>query len=482
MATELQIFKNGVMVGTRSLEDGVYRIGREATADIVLADGAVSKTHAMLTIDRNRLIIKDAGSANGLFCNGKKITEQAVKNRLHIDIKPFTLRTADAGTPAAEGRAGRFWRRLQAAGLANIKASGFVLVFVIMVLTLLIGYLPLKSQSADALRRERLKTGVLLGRYLAEMNRPFLSDNNRAMVRTAPVSEEDGVVYAVVVDADGRIIAPPEKQGDFFKWDGLAQAFKDGKLTIAEGLQREKIIFYPVRRQSQTLGAAIVGFAGDQAAGGGIGMGGAGYFLLAVLFGLSLLAARLLARAFLGPLVSLNEQVEIAIKEGRSALDFQAPYEALDHLKRSFDRLLIRKPAASQETRDPLPKPAAARTPGPATVLDPGAPSVETPAASTPPRAGDLIAPWCAIDRETYTIQNMSPDLNAFLGEPVRREGMHVIEAFEADLIQPVSQLMEAEGQENQTVALQGRTCRLTRMTDPDHHNLVILMFEDTPS
>jgi hypothetical protein len=174
--------------------------------------------------------------------------------------------------------------------------------------------------------------------------------------------------------------------------------------------------------------------------------------------------------------------VEIAIKEGRSSLDFQAPYEALDHLKRSFDRLLIRKPAAPVETRDPMPKLTAARTTIPATALESGAVPTETPGVSAPPRTRDLTAPWCEIDRETYTIQKLSENFNPFLGGPERREGMHLIEAFDADLIQAVSQLMEAEGEESLTVAAGNRTCRLTRIPDPDNHNHVILIFEDTPS
>lgn len=474
MAKELHILKNGLVLEIRCLEDGVYRIGRDASADIVLADAAVSKTHALLTIEQDRLIIKDAGSSNGIFHGGKKITEQTFTNRFDIDIKPFILRSADAEPPENHSKAINFLDKLKAIGLANTRASLFVLIFSIMLLTLLIGYLPLKSQAASAQRRESLKTGVLLGRYLAEMNRPFLADDNRALVRTAPVSEEDGVIYAVVVDADGRIIAPPEKQGDFFKWDGLAQAFKGGKLAVSDGPQNEKIIFYPVRQQANALGAAIVGFAGGQTAG--LGMGAAGYFLLTILCCLSMLVAYAMARVFLSPLTALNEQVEVAIKEGRGSIDFDAPYTELGHLKRSFDRLLIRKPASAQPPTQErgYPAPAAAKGTQPKTA----APSPTGGATSAMPRLDENSGPWCVIDRETYTIQKISGNFNKLLGAPERREGMHVIEAFDADMIQAVSHLMETDTDESQTLALENGACTIRRIHDPARQNHVILIFE----
>jgi hypothetical protein len=482
MARDIQILKNGMLTETLKLTDGTYRIGRDPSSDIVLTDTAVSKTHAILTIENDHFIIKDPGSANGIFHQGKKITEQTFKKTFDIEIKPFILRVADAPQPKGQNKTGNFLDKLQTAGLANIKASIFALVFAIMLLTLMIGYLPLKSQAAGVQRREILKTGVLLARYLAEMNRPFLADDTRAMVRTAPVSAEDGVIYAVVVDADGRIIAPPEKQGDFFTWDGMPQAFKDGKLAVGDGAQNEKIIFYPLRQQTRTLGAAIVGFAGDQATGGNIGMGATGYFLLIILFGLSMLVAYLMAKTFLNPLITLNEHVEVAIKEGRGTLDFHAPYQELDHLKRSFDRLLMRKPASTQTPTSERVSQASGPSDSFAQPPEISASQKAEPAASHASCLNDLNAPWCIIDRETYTLIKISDNFAGLPGPPDRKEGMHVIEAFDADMIQAVSQLMETKSEERLTIVIQDKTFVLRRMDDPAQKNNVILVFEDTPS
>ena len=114
----------------------------------------------------------------------------------------------------------------------------------------------------------------------------------------------------------------------------------------------EKIIFYPILDQNQALGAAIIGFAYQQATENtSAGLGGTVFVLAVILFAVSLGLAHLLAKAFLTPIRSLNEAVEIAIKKGGAALDFHAPYAELEDLHRAFDRLLWLNPADSLGVR-----------------------------------------------------------------------------------------------------------------------------------
>ncbi len=51
------------------------RIGRDPTCEIMLDDPHVSRTHAEILDQDGNLLLKDAGSTNGVFVNGKKITE-----------------------------------------------------------------------------------------------------------------------------------------------------------------------------------------------------------------------------------------------------------------------------------------------------------------------------------------------------------------------------------------------------------------------
>ncbi|MEC7724609.1 MAG: FHA domain-containing protein, partial [Planctomycetota bacterium] len=58
-----------------SVGDSVLRIGRKAGNDLVLADEKTSGVHCELTPDAGRLVLKDLGSTNGTFLDGKRIDE-----------------------------------------------------------------------------------------------------------------------------------------------------------------------------------------------------------------------------------------------------------------------------------------------------------------------------------------------------------------------------------------------------------------------
>ena len=60
-------------------------LGRE-TADIILNDPEVSRTHTAILIHQKRFTIKDLDSTNGTFVNGKKIEEGDLKHLDEIEI------------------------------------------------------------------------------------------------------------------------------------------------------------------------------------------------------------------------------------------------------------------------------------------------------------------------------------------------------------------------------------------------------------
>lgn len=61
---------------TFALADGEVTLGRDGSNDIVLAENSVSRRHALLTRDANGGVhLADAGSANGVFVNGRRVQE-----------------------------------------------------------------------------------------------------------------------------------------------------------------------------------------------------------------------------------------------------------------------------------------------------------------------------------------------------------------------------------------------------------------------
>ncbi len=60
-------------------EDGEVRVGREAPNELPLFDASISREHAVLDVDGEACVLRDLGSANGTFVNGKPVREQRLR-------------------------------------------------------------------------------------------------------------------------------------------------------------------------------------------------------------------------------------------------------------------------------------------------------------------------------------------------------------------------------------------------------------------
>ena len=59
------------------ISDGDVVLGRSHSAGIRIDEETVSRSHALLSIREGRAIVRDLGSSNGLFVNGRKVVGQA---------------------------------------------------------------------------------------------------------------------------------------------------------------------------------------------------------------------------------------------------------------------------------------------------------------------------------------------------------------------------------------------------------------------
>ena len=68
-------------------------IGRALECDISILEPSLSRKHAELEIEGNTLIIRDLGSANGIWVNGERVDEIQLKNgdKLQFDRVKFTV-------------------------------------------------------------------------------------------------------------------------------------------------------------------------------------------------------------------------------------------------------------------------------------------------------------------------------------------------------------------------------------------------------
>jgi predicted component of type VI protein secretion system len=70
----------GVISGRMFPIEGTNVIGRDPHCEIVVGGAHVSRRHAEFSIRNNVLWVKDLGSSNGSFVNGKRYEEVALQN------------------------------------------------------------------------------------------------------------------------------------------------------------------------------------------------------------------------------------------------------------------------------------------------------------------------------------------------------------------------------------------------------------------
>ena len=73
------------------LTNGIHKIGRLETKEIILDDVTVSRNHAFISVDDETIIITDEKSTNGIFVNGELTDESALTSGSRIQIGKFSL-------------------------------------------------------------------------------------------------------------------------------------------------------------------------------------------------------------------------------------------------------------------------------------------------------------------------------------------------------------------------------------------------------
>jgi len=89
----LQVVRGRSEANTLRLMDGVNSIGRHDDCRIRIRSSQVSRRHCQLSEEGNKLILRDLGSSNGTFVNGKRVLgQQTLKPGDVLTIGGVTLR------------------------------------------------------------------------------------------------------------------------------------------------------------------------------------------------------------------------------------------------------------------------------------------------------------------------------------------------------------------------------------------------------
>ncbi|MCK5942342.1 MAG: FHA domain-containing protein [Planctomycetes bacterium] len=114
--------------------DAVLRIGRKAGNDLVLADEKTSGVHCEIAPEGDRLVLKDLGSTNGTFLDGKRVTELVLTPGDVITVGRLRVKFRSDGDDAAVGGDGEEFslRKLDAARLQK-RGSPIGLLLILLV-------------------------------------------------------------------------------------------------------------------------------------------------------------------------------------------------------------------------------------------------------------------------------------------------------------------------------------------------------------
>ena len=73
------------------LTNGIHRIGRLETKEIILDDITVSRNHGFISVEDETVLITDEKSTNGIFVNGELKDESVLMSGYRIQIGKFNL-------------------------------------------------------------------------------------------------------------------------------------------------------------------------------------------------------------------------------------------------------------------------------------------------------------------------------------------------------------------------------------------------------
>jgi pSer/pThr/pTyr-binding forkhead associated (FHA) protein len=97
----LQVVRGRSASTTLKLADGVTSIGRHDDCLIRIKSSQVSRRHCEVFEASDKLTIRDLGSSNGTFVNGKKVSgQQVLKHGDELTVGGVTLRVTKLGQPA----------------------------------------------------------------------------------------------------------------------------------------------------------------------------------------------------------------------------------------------------------------------------------------------------------------------------------------------------------------------------------------------
>ncbi len=385
------------------LTPGLSTLGRQSDNSIVLVSERVSKKHCSIIVGVDGVTVKDEGSSNGTFVNGLMIKSKKIKAGDRISLGEFVLQLVEVSSsrpahlssssilPNSKVNSSQSLDFSTAPVEAipndlkgkilwyfnhslmplfygiNMRAEWRV-VCLGFFSALIIGNLglsvyPLLEANRATLVREIKIRARFMSRQISEQNASFLAAGAETKADIGIIDQYEGVRVAVLVDLDNRIIAPGSRLNQYLTSGPEATAavrardlFRAGRETglIVEDDSGVVVSIEPVKILSPALGKNVVTAMALVSIDTSLSTPGSGeigitYFqtlIFTSLFGIIIFS--ILYKVTLKPFITLNEDIDRALKDDLPQVTHEYQFEELNSLWEIINSTIQRIPRKNE--------------------------------------------------------------------------------------------------------------------------------------
>ena len=257
-------FLNGPKAGAQiPLSEGTHTIGRSSHCTVCIKAPGISKVHAEISIQNNKIILSDKNSSNGTFLNGVKIKRELVEMgdqislfdivfdivRAHVpqqlvqQPEGVNVQEGIPSSPAPQSKFNSWWshylKNVITPGVYKIPewiefkwAVGFFAVGFIILVSVLSTF-PLTQILKSSVETESMYHAESIALALAERNRSMITEGLHTSLTIDFAQRRPGVKAAMIISAsDGRIIAPIEKVHTYPSYSFIHSGRTKGQKTV----------------------------------------------------------------------------------------------------------------------------------------------------------------------------------------------------------------------------------------------------------
>ncbi len=391
------------------LEEGESIAGRDSGCDVHLPVNGISKKHFSITVTGDTCYLKDMGSSNGTFLNGKVITRATVKNgdkialpdtifqvvyvqekkiivkkRVSQDDEDEEEEFIRGGTPPDAPLAKALWvvkYKLMSHlhGLNEEYEWHHLIPFVLFLFTLTsvtLVVFPVMESNKGLLITEIAERGHHYIQELARINTQALNNREIEKIDTEWITRKsegtEGVVSYRLMDMEGRIVRPSTKLNEYVNDPQFVLAWELAKSQASnQGAQSGRPFVKSISSDTVLIGKSIWAFNQETAQQEPIGIVAIkfsprslrehiqkiNYNFLEALVKIGIAAIFLFGVFYyltLRPLEELRYQFEEGLRGGRKSIESRYIFSELNQLKNSINASLQRIRELNNEDGDEL--------------------------------------------------------------------------------------------------------------------------------